>query len=55
MLERIVAQIALALFSWLDKRIERGSVAKDATSKPDDLRRAGTRLRLWLLKNHPRQ
>lgn len=51
MLENIVAKIALALVSWLESRIERGNTAKDATTDRDTLRRGGTRLRLWLLKN----
>lgn len=48
MLERIVAQIALALFSWLEKRIERGSVAVDPDGDDGRIARAGARLRKWL-------
>ncbi len=48
MLERIVAQIALALFSWLEKRIERGSVAVDPDGDDGRLSRAGSRVREWL-------
>lgn len=48
MLERIVAQIALALFAWLEKRIERGSVAVDPDGDDGRISRAGSRLREWL-------
>lgn len=48
MLDRIVAQIALALFSWLEKRIERGTVAVDADPDRDSLTRAGSRIREWM-------
>ena len=48
MLERIVAQITIALIGWLDRRMERGSVAVDADPDRDTLRRAGDRLREWM-------
>lgn len=50
MLERIIAQIALALFDWLERRMERGSVAIDADVDASRLRRGGTRVREWLRK-----
>ena len=49
MLERIVAQFALALFSWLEKRIDREKTARDATPDIPRLRRAGARIREWVL------
>jgi hypothetical protein len=48
MLDRIIAQIALALFNWLDKRIQMGSVAFDADVDRDRLSRAGRRVDEWL-------
>lgn len=48
MLDRIIAQIALALLSWIDKRIQAGSVAFDADVDRDRLRRAGSRIDEWL-------
>ena len=48
MLERIVAQVAMALFGWLDGRISRGSTAVDAPSDRARLRRAGDRIGKWL-------
>ena len=53
MLDRFLAQIALALFSYLEKKIERGSTAVDADLDPDKLRRGGKRLSEWLHKNDP--
>ena len=53
MLDRFLAQIALALFSYLERKIERGSTAVDADLDPDKLRRGGERLRKWLHKNDP--
>lgn len=50
MLERIIAQIALALFGWLETRAQRGSTAVDSVSDRDRLRRAGVRLREWMRK-----
>lgn len=50
MLERIVAQIALGLFSWLESRIERGSTAVDSVPDPVRLRLGGSRIREWLRK-----
>ena len=48
MLERIVAQVTVALIGWLDRRMERGTVATDADADREALRRAGDRLRDWL-------
>ena len=52
MLERIVAQVTVALIGWLDRRMERGTVAVDADADREALRRAGDRLRDWL-RNKP--
>ena len=48
MLERIVAQVAVALLAWVDKRLERSSVAVDADVDRDRLERAGRRVAQWL-------
>ena len=48
MLERIAAQVAVAILAWVDKRIERASTAVDADIDPDRLRRAGARINEWL-------
>jgi hypothetical protein len=48
MLEKLVAQFALALFNWLDKRIQLGSTAVDADLDRDKLHRAGRRIDEWL-------
>lgn len=48
MLDRVIAQIILALMSYLEKRMERGSVAVDADVDRDRLRRGGSRIREWL-------
>ena len=48
MLERIVAQIAVALLAWVDKRLERSSIAVDADVDRDRLERAGRRIDEWL-------
>lgn len=50
MLDRIIAQVALALFSWLEKRMDRGSVAVDADVDRATLDRAGSRIRDWMRK-----
>ena len=50
MLERIVAQVAVALLAWLDRRIEKSSVAVDADVDRDRLERAGNRIAEWLRK-----
>jgi len=50
MLDRVIAQIALGLLSYLEKRMERGSVAVDADVDRDRLRRGGARIREWLRK-----
>jgi hypothetical protein len=57
MLEKIVAQIALALFNWLEKRIQASSTAVDADVDRERLRRAGSRIDEWLREQnrlHPR-
>lgn len=57
MLDRVIAQIVLGLLSYLEKRMERGSVALDADVDRDRLRRGGARIREWLRKQggvHPR-
>lgn len=51
MLDRIVAAVALALLQYLERRIERGSTAVDATADRDRLRRGGARIREWLREN----
>lgn len=52
MLEKIitqfVAQLAIYLIEYLDKKIEKGKVAVDALPDPDRLQRAGDRLSQWL-------
>lgn len=55
MLERIVAAIALALFSWLERRAERGSVAVDSEHDRARLARGGARIREWLQQDSARQ
>jgi len=50
MLDRIIAQIALGLFDWLEKRIARGNVVIDADVDRPALRRASTRIRDWVHK-----
>lgn len=57
MLEKIVAQVALALFNWLEKRIQASNTAVDADIDRERLRRAGSRLDEWLREQnrlHPR-
>lgn len=51
MLDRIIAQLALALFSYLERRIERGRVAVDADLDRDRLILAGSRIRKWVQQN----
>lgn len=48
MLEKIVAQVALALFNWLEKRIQASNTAVDADIDRERLRRAGSRIDDWL-------
>lgn len=48
MFEKIIAQIALALFSFLEKRIKDGSTAIDAQDDRDRLLAAGSRLDAWM-------
>lgn len=55
MLDRIVAQIAMALFSWLEKRIERGHVGKDSDVDASRLHLGGRRLREWMLTDRTRR
>lgn len=57
MLEKIVAQVALALFNWLEKRIQASNTAADADPDRERLRRAGSRIDEWLREQnrlHPR-
>lgn len=57
MLEKIVAQVALALFNWLEKRIQASNTAVDADVDRERLRRAGSRVDEWLREQnriHPR-
>jgi hypothetical protein len=49
-LERIVAQIAVSLIAWLDRRISADKSAVEADPDRDSLRRAGARIREWLRK-----
>ena len=48
MLEKIVAQIALALFNWLEKRIQQSPTAVDADVDRERLQRAGDRISKWM-------
>jgi len=48
MLEKIVAQFALVLVNWLDKRIAMSKTARDADKDVERLRRAGSRIDAWL-------
>lgn len=48
MLEKIVAQVIFALFTWLEKRIQASSTAVDADIDRERLRRAGSRIDEWL-------
>ena len=50
MFDRFIAAVALALFAYLEKRIERGSTARDAPSDHAKLRLGGSRIREWLRK-----
>lgn len=51
MLDRIIASIALALVSYLERRIREGSTAVDGTVDRGRLSRAGSNIRRWLHKN----
>lgn len=53
MIDRIVAAIALALFTWLEQRIEKGKIAIDADLDFERLRNAGSRIDEWVRKNSP--
>ena len=48
MLDRFLLGLAMALFSYLEKRLERGSTAVDAAPDRERLRRGGARIREWL-------
>lgn len=48
MLERIVAAVAMALFSWLEKRLDRPNVSVDLAMDRARLLRAGRRVREWV-------
>lgn len=48
MLDRFLMGLAMAIFSYLEKRIERGSTAIDADVDRARLRRGGDRIRQWL-------
>lgn len=54
MLDRIVAAVALALLQYLERRIERGSMAVDSAPDRERLRRGGARIREWLRENGAR-
>lgn len=54
MLERIVAQFAFALLSWVEKRIDRSRVAIDADEDTATLGRAGNRVAEWLRREQDR-
>jgi hypothetical protein len=45
---QFVAQLAIYLIEYLDKKIENGKVAVDSIPDPDRLQRAGDRLSEWL-------
>jgi hypothetical protein len=48
MLEKIVAQIALVLLGWVEKRISLSKTAIDADQDIERLQRAGSRVDEWL-------
>jgi hypothetical protein len=50
MLDRFLLGLAMALFSYLEKRLERGSTALDSVPDRARLRRGGARIREWLRK-----
>jgi hypothetical protein len=54
MLDRIIAQVAFALFAWLDQRISKGKTAMDAPADVERLRRAGRRIDEWLRREQDR-
>ena len=54
MLEKVVAQVTVALIAWIDRRIERGSTAVDADPDRDALRRAGARIDEWMRRKPDR-
>lgn len=55
MFDRILVQITLALIGYVSKRLERGHIAVDVDGDRDTLRRAGSRLDQWLLKDGARK
>jgi hypothetical protein len=48
MLDRFLLGLAMALFSYLEKRLERGSTAVDSAADRGRLLRGGARIREWL-------
>jgi len=48
MLDRIIGQLALALFRFIEGRIDKGSTAIDADIDMDGMRRSGARVRKWM-------
>ena len=52
MFEKIIAQIALALFAFLEKRMEKGSTAIDSQVDRDRLIAAGSKLDDWMRKQN---
>jgi hypothetical protein len=48
MLDRIILQIALALFAFLEKRMEKGSTAIDSQDDRNRLIAAGNKLDAWM-------
>lgn len=48
MLEKIVAAVAMSLFAWLEKRMDRPNVSVDLALDRPRLIRAGSRLRAWV-------
>jgi hypothetical protein len=52
MFEKIIAQIAFALFAFLEKRMEKGSTAIDSQVDRDRLIAAGSKLDDWMRKQN---
>jgi len=48
MLDRIIAQVALALLDYLAKRMEKGSIAVEADLDWNRLSTAGNRIAQWM-------
>lgn len=58
MLDKIIVQVALALFQYIERRIAAGKIAVEADADPARLRRAGARIREWVRQQdslHPRR